>query len=228
LTRVGTSADEALRRRGVSRVGVIAGTGFVPPAGERVLVETPFGDVEVFHEHGRFVLPRHGTAAAPAHRVNHKANVEALARCRVDAIVAINSVGALVEGVKPGALLVPDDYLDFRGASLSFHDDAAVHVDVSETRAEVRALASLGGHVVGMTGCPEAALAREKGLCYASLCMVTNFAPGVGGARVSAQGIRAEAAKLSDLAGRVALRAAQGVQTPRPCACGRALDDARL
>lgn len=47
-----------------------------------------------------------------------------------------------------------------------------------ETAAEVRRLARDGGDVVGMTGMPEAALARELGLDYVSLCVVAN--PGAG------------------------------------------------
>ena len=30
-----------------------------------------------------------------------------------------------------------------------------------------------------MTGCPEIVLAREKGICYASLCIVCNMAAGL-------------------------------------------------
>jgi len=48
-----------------------------------------------------------------------------------------------------------------------------------ETPAEIRMFAQLGGDVVGMTGVPEVALAREAGLCYLSICVVTNFAAGV-------------------------------------------------
>jgi len=47
-----------------------------------------------------------------------------------------------------------------------------------ETAAEVQRLAADGSDVVGMTAMPEAALAREAGLDYASLCMVAN--PGAG------------------------------------------------
>lgn len=49
-----------------------------------------------------------------------------------------------------------------------------------ETAAEVRRLRRDGGDIVGMTGMPEAALAREAGLRYASLCMVVNAAAGLG------------------------------------------------
>lgn len=49
-----------------------------------------------------------------------------------------------------------------------------------ETAAEVRRLQRDGCDVVGMTGMPEASLAREAGLAYASLCMVVNAAAGLG------------------------------------------------
>ena len=43
------------------------------------------------------------------------------------------------------------------------------------TRAESRALRAQGGDVIGMTGMPEARLAREAELPYASVCMVTDW-----------------------------------------------------
>ena len=48
-----------------------------------------------------------------------------------------------------------------------------------ETPAEIRMFERLGGDLVGMTGLPEVVLAREAGICYISLCVVTNFAAGV-------------------------------------------------
>ena len=39
--------------------------------------------------------------------------------------------------------------------------------------------ATLGGDLVGMTGVPEVVLAREAGICYMSICIVTNFAAGM-------------------------------------------------
>ena len=52
-----------------------------------------------------------------------------------------------------------------------------------ETAAEVERLARDGCDLVGMTGMPEAALAREAGLAYASLCVVANQAAGRGVSR---------------------------------------------
>ena len=48
-----------------------------------------------------------------------------------------------------------------------------------ETPAEIRMFAQLGADVVGMTGVPEVVLAREAGLCYASVCIITNWAAGL-------------------------------------------------
>lgn len=60
-----------------------------------------------------------------------------------------------------------------------------------ETAAEVRRLQGDGVDMVGMTGMPEAYLAHEKGIPYASICIVSNWAAGKGD---SAQGIHIDAA----------------------------------
>jgi 5'-methylthioinosine phosphorylase len=49
-----------------------------------------------------------------------------------------------------------------------------------ETIAEVARLRRDGCDLVGMTGMPEAVLARELGIAYASLCLVANWAAGCG------------------------------------------------
>jgi 5'-methylthioadenosine phosphorylase len=48
-----------------------------------------------------------------------------------------------------------------------------------ETAAEIKMFAALGGDVVGMTGVPECVLARELGICYACIAVVTNYAAGI-------------------------------------------------
>lgn len=253
------------------RIGVILGTGLtqLPLRVEPLLVETPFGDIEVgAASHGDaslFFVSRHGTPHRPAHVVAHKANVDALARCRVERVIALNTVGALRDDIEAASLVVPHDYIDLRSRRESFFDDSPVHIDVSEpycgavrralvdagraegapilaegvyaategprleTPAEVRALRALGGTVVGMTGCPEAALARERRLCYASLCIVTNPAAGVASTPLSADAIRSGARALAPLAFRVALRAASILPLTRDtCRCAHALENAAL
>jgi 5'-methylthioinosine phosphorylase len=60
-----------------------------------------------------------------------------------------------------------------------------------ETAAEINRLERDGADMVGMTGMPEAGLARELGLCYAAIAVVVNNAAGRAD---SARGI-----KLSDI-----------------------------
>ncbi|HMV00654.1 MAG TPA: S-methyl-5'-thioinosine phosphorylase [Rhodocyclaceae bacterium] len=71
-----------------------------------------------------------------------------------------------------------------------------------ETAAEIDRLERDGAHVVGMTGMPEAILAREIGLPYAAINVVANHAAGRGS---SAHGIHFESLEhvLQDAMGRV-------------------------
>jgi len=48
-----------------------------------------------------------------------------------------------------------------------------------ETPAEIQMFRMIGGTVVGMTGIPEAVLARELEMCYASICTVSNYAASI-------------------------------------------------
>ena len=52
-----------------------------------------------------------------------------------------------------------------------------------ETAAEINRLERDGADMVGMTGMPEAALARELGLSYAAIAVVVNYAAGRGSSR---------------------------------------------
>ena len=69
------------------------------------------------------------------------------------------------------------------------HEASGVHAVTQgprlETAAEITRLARDGCDVVGMTGMPEASLARELGLAYSSVCMVVNPAAGLGDLPIS-------------------------------------------
>ena len=54
-----------------------------------------------------------------------------------------------------------------------------------ETAAEIDRLERDGCDMVGMTGMPEASLARELGLCYATCALCANLAAGRGGAHLT-------------------------------------------
>jgi 5'-deoxy-5'-methylthioadenosine phosphorylase len=63
-----------------------------------------------------------------------------------------------------------------------------------ETAAEIDRLERDGADMVGMTGMPEAALARELGLCYAAIAVVVNDAAG---RRASADEVRLDAKRMA-------------------------------
>jgi 5'-methylthioadenosine phosphorylase len=48
-----------------------------------------------------------------------------------------------------------------------------------ETAAEIRTFSLWGADMVGMTMMPEAALAREAGICFAGMSIITNYAAGI-------------------------------------------------
>jgi 5'-methylthioadenosine phosphorylase len=112
-------------------LGIIAGTLLFEDARfsklTRRSVKTSYGAVDLFFGEGFCFLQRHGAKHLPPHRINHKANIAALRKAGVTAIVALNSVGSLKPRLKPGSILVPDDYLQLRGI-LTFHDEKSVHI----------------------------------------------------------------------------------------------------
>ncbi len=60
-----------------------------------------------------------------------------------------------------------------------------------ETPAEIRMYAQMGGSVVGMTGYPEVALAREAGIPYAGVAVVANMAAGMFDGEISHEEVSA-------------------------------------
>ncbi|MFC9327023.1 S-methyl-5'-thioadenosine phosphorylase [Kitasatospora sp. NPDC057015] len=93
------------------------------------------------------------------------------------------------------------------------------------TRAESRWFTANGWSVVGMTGHPEAVLARELGLCYTSLALVTDLDAGVeSGAGVTHGEVLAEFARNVDRLRTVLFKALESLPGTRECACTHALD----
>ncbi len=212
-------------------LAVIGGTGLDQledlEISDSVALETPFGepsraiDTGVLGDARLLFLQRHGSPAAiPPHLINYRANLWALRELGATEVVAINAVGGISEGMRPGCLLIPDQLIDYTwGREHTFdtgESGSLMHIDFTEpydgalrrallaaaeaagiphvatgvlgvtqgprleTPAEISRMARDGCDVVGMTGMPEAALARELGLAYASVCMVVNAAAGLG------------------------------------------------
>ncbi|MFO7171821.1 MAG: S-methyl-5'-thioadenosine phosphorylase [Bacillota bacterium] len=90
-----------------------------------------------------------------------------------------------------------------------------------ETAAEIRAFRTLGGDLVGMTNVPEAVLAREAGLCYAVISMVTNYAAGISPRALTHEEVlevmAANAEKLKSLA----MLCLERIPETRGCDCGK-------
>ncbi|MEV6207981.1 S-methyl-5'-thioadenosine phosphorylase [Kitasatospora sp. NPDC051914] len=93
------------------------------------------------------------------------------------------------------------------------------------TRAESRWFTANGWSVVGMTGHPEAVLARELGVCYTSLALVTDLDAGVEtGEGVTHAEVLEVFARNVDRLRTVLFKALADLPAARDCVCSHALD----
>lgn len=213
----------------MNTLGIIGGSGLTRlkalTVDRQEVVTTPYGEPSAPLTFGRFdgakvvFLPRHGVAhTLPPHRVNYRANLWALRAAGVERVVGMAAVGGITPAMAPGALVVPDQIIDYtwgRDHTLFESDlDSVTHIDFTqpycaelragllaaaaraevpiydggtygatqgprlETTAEIRRMERDGCDLVGMTGMPEASLARELGLCYACMALSVNWAAG--------------------------------------------------
>ncbi len=90
-----------------------------------------------------------------------------------------------------------------------------------ETAAEIRMYKMLGGDIIGMTCAPEVFLAREKGMCYMHLSMVTNMAAGIQPTRIVHKDLERVVADVAANARRLLRRVIENESvTGRNCSCG--------
>jgi 5'-methylthioadenosine phosphorylase len=212
-------------------LGIIGGSGLTQLSNlqsmRREVVRTPYGDasgaVTMGKLNGRDVafIARHGYGhTIPPHAVNYRANIWALHSLGVRRVVSVASVGGIRADMKPGAIAVPHQVIDYTwGRKQTFFDgpdQPVTHVDFThpyceelraallrsaraarlavvadgvyaatqgprlESAAEIDRLQRDGADLVGMTGMPETGLAREIGLCYATVAVIVNWAAGRG------------------------------------------------
>lgn len=97
------------------------------------------------------------------------------------------------------------------------------------TRAESRWYARQGWTLIGMTGHPEAVLARELAMCYSSIALVTDLDAGVeeGEGVTQEEVFRVFASNTSRLR-EVVMQAVQDLPLDRNCPCSHSLDGLKL
>ncbi|HEX9197435.1 MAG TPA: S-methyl-5'-thioinosine phosphorylase [Candidatus Bathyarchaeia archaeon] len=97
-----------------------------------------------------------------------------------------------------------------------------------ETPAEIKMFRTLGCQVVGMTGAPEAFLARELEMCYASISFVSNMAAGLQ-RTLSAREVEDKGRETSHVLNKILAGAIGRMpESRKDCPCGTALAQAQL
>jgi 5'-methylthioadenosine phosphorylase len=110
-----------------------------------------------------------------------------------------------------------------RAEGVTVHESGTVVVIQGprfSTRAESRWFSSAGWHVVNMTQYPEAVLARELGICYSGLALVTDYDAGVERAEaVTMEAVFRMLAENIERVKGVLLRAVPGIPEEPGCGC---------
>ncbi|MEE1150776.1 MAG: S-methyl-5'-thioadenosine phosphorylase [Methanobrevibacter sp.] len=251
-------------------IGIIGGSGVYEITHKadsctEKIIRTDYGDVEVsiLEIFGKKVafIPRHAAGhSIPPHKINFRANIDALKNVGVTKIIATNSVGSMNEDMPPGSFVIPDDFLDFSQDRVkTFYEDKVVHIDVTEaycpslrdvlaqsgdvilggtyvctegprfeTPAEIKMFKMLGGDLVGMTGVPEVTLAREREICYNSICIVSNYASGISPDELTIDEVFEMVAKKEHELLELIYNFIKNVDDDTDCMCNHALDGAEV
>lgn len=127
------------------RIGVIGGSGLYEMEGlsrvTTVRISTPFGkpsdEFIIGTLEGKRVafLPRHGRG----HRVlptdiNYRANIYGMKKLGVERIISVSAVGSMKEEIKPGDIVIPDQFYDHtkHRRSTFFGNGIVAHVGIAD------------------------------------------------------------------------------------------------
>ena len=97
-----------------------------------------------------------------------------------------------------------------------------------ETASEIRSCAILGGDVVGMTGMPEASLARELEICYSGISVVANYAAGIKKKKLTTKEVMEAMGASTEKIKRLLKETFTFIKEESSCACREALKEARV
>ncbi len=126
-------------------IGVIGGSGLYEMEGltgvRTVKVTTPFGkpsdEYIIGTLHGRRIafLPRHGRG----HRflptdINYRANIFGMKKLGVERIISVSAVGSMKEEIRPGDIVIPDQFYDHTKHRVStfFGKGIVAHVGMAD------------------------------------------------------------------------------------------------
>jgi 5'-methylthioadenosine phosphorylase len=96
-----------------------------------------------------------------------------------------------------------------------------------ETPAEIKMFRRLGCDVVGMTAIPEAVLARELEICYATMCFVSNMAAGIQ-QKLTVNEVAEVAKEKIPFIQQILRETLEHLPKSRQCPCAHALKNARF
>ena len=119
--------------------------------------------------------------------INYRANIWGFKKLGVSRIISVSAVGSIKKGLKPGDIVILDQVIDMtKNRKSTFYDGktGVFHIDFTHPYCpEIRqtllkagrqskvslknksTYLAVEGDVVGMTGMPEASLAREIEIC---------------------------------------------------------------
>jgi len=129
----------------MTNFGLILGSGWedLSRGDAGTEVETAYGKPSApvhrlrFGEHHVLSLARHGEGhTIPPHTINYRANILALKKLGVEAIIAVNTVGVVSSVRESGEVAVPDQLLDYTwGREHTIYDGrrgSVGHIDFTE------------------------------------------------------------------------------------------------
>lgn len=126
-------------------IAIIGGTGIYDTnlfrEEQSLKPQTPYGVTSDSLIIGRFenkrvvFLPRHGKGhRIPPHMINYRANIWALKELGVKRIIAPSAVGSLDYDIRPGDIMLPDQFIDFtKNRIYTFYDGPKVcHISMAD------------------------------------------------------------------------------------------------
>jgi 5'-methylthioadenosine phosphorylase len=214
------------------------------------------------HGRGHRILP---------HEINYRANIYGFKKLGVDWLISLSAVGSMKEEIRPGDLVIVDQFFDRTNGrpSTFFGSGVAAHVGMADpvspvladalyqasvavleaqgtgekvhkggtyvvingpqfsTRAESNVYRGWGVSVIGMTNMPEAKLAREAEISYATIALATDYdCWHEGEDDVSVEAVLEIVRKNAEAARKVIARVAPKLPEAHECIAANALKNA--